>query len=111
MPDNSLAQFATTFLVAFAAYHMIHVVRALGFVPERWKDRKPIVCDLCMSFWAALVIAAVLYLLEFCSAPASAGWRAQLANASRHLIRFAGAAGFCYFLLRHSPPPASLPPL
>lgn len=47
-------------LLAFSAFWLTEALRVVPWL-ERWRDRKPLACSLCMSLWTGLacVVAAL----------------------------------------------------
>lgn len=89
-PAWSLAIIA---MLSLAAMFLTQTARTLGFL-ERFRDEKPLGCDLCMSFWstAAAWLLSARYFLD---------------TTPLHAL---SAAACCFLLLRRLPPP-QLPPM
>lgn len=49
-------------LIALAVVSATSIVRALA--PKSWASRKPISCDVCMSFWLVVGACLALWFLE-----------------------------------------------
>jgi hypothetical protein len=43
-------------LIAFATAGLAAFVRALGFWPTAWLEKKPLGCPVCMSGWSAMAV-------------------------------------------------------
>jgi hypothetical protein len=74
--------------VAIAGFFTASVLRTLF---ERWRDRKPLSCDVCMSFWSTLIVYVIWFFPVFD-------------------VDFLASAGICLLVMRTVKPP-TLPPL
>ena len=80
-------------MLALAGVFLAQMMRTFGFL-RRFRDRKPLSCDLCMSAWST-----------------GAAWLlAQFFYFDVTVLHGLAAAGTCFMLLRRMPPPA-LPPM
>jgi hypothetical protein len=77
-------------VIALVASGLVHVVRALA--PDAWKIRKPISCNLCMSFWTSLFVSFLFW--------AMAGWVTIIPAIFNACVYVLAATSICVMLLK-----------